>query len=103
MNYNIKKGNKKHMKELDKNNCENCKYFTRYYVNRDGKFYPIRFGHCICERQRKYYLKNVSSSDTCVCFTAEEKEQIKTTIEKSLKNMWILLDQYLQTINLKGL
>ena len=102
MNYNLRKLTND-MKELDKNKCKNCKFFIRYYINNAGNFYPIRLGHCICESQRKYYLKNVSSSDACKYFTAEEKEQLKTTIEKSLRNMWISLDQYLQTINLKGL
>lgn len=72
-------------------------------LNNDCNFYPIHLGHCICESQRKYYLKNVSSSDACEYFLAEGKEQLKTTIEKSLRNMWISLDQYLQTINLKEL
>lgn len=91
------------MKELDKNKCKNCKFFIRYYINNDGNFYPLHFGHCICESQRKHYLKNVSSPNACEYFTAEERKQLKTTIEKSLRNMWISLDQYLQTINLKGL
>lgn len=61
-------------------------------LNNDGNFYPIHLGHCICESQRKYYLKNVSSDNTCEFFTAEEKEQLKTSIEKSLRNMLITLD-----------
>lgn len=61
-------------------------------LNNDGNFYPIHLGHCICESQRKYYLKNVSSDNTCEFFTAEEKEQLKTSIEKSLRNILITLD-----------
>ncbi len=61
-------------------------------LNSDCNFYPIHLGHCICESQRKYYLKNVSSDNTCEFFTAEEKEQLKTSIEKSLRNILITLD-----------
>ena len=61
-------------------------------LNNDCNFYPMHLGHCICESQRKYYLKNVSSDNTCEFFTAEEKEQLKTSIEKSLRNILITLD-----------
>ncbi len=77
---------------------ENVKTAKTVYVlsdtilNSDCNFYPIHLGHCICESQRKYYLKNVSSDNTCEFFTAEEKEQLKTSIEKSLRNILITLD-----------
>ena len=67
--------------ETKENKCKNCKFFIRYYINSDGNFYPIHLGHCICESQRKYYLKNVSFSDACEYFLAEGKNNLKQLLK----------------------
>lgn len=40
--------------------CANCQYYRAHYICRQGRFYPLYYGHCILnQRSRKRKDSNV--------------------------------------------
>lgn len=86
--------------ETNKKCCENCDYFIIHYINSNGKFQSIHFGHCIYEAQKKFYLKYISSMQVCDLWksNSEKQKQVKKSITVAINNMATILDQYLQVL-----
>lgn len=68
---------------MENQNCENCKYFARYYTMRRDRFLPMAGGYCIDKTNRKIKLD----------FCCEKWKQGENKKEEALKTTdWIIRD-----------
>ena len=40
-------------KTVHEPHCQNCLYYRRHYICREGYFFPLDYGHCIFPRRKK--------------------------------------------------
>ena len=50
--------------------CENCKHYIRHYGRRDGLYYRLYTGHCVCgvPIHKRKGKSHPTPEDTCLCF-----------------------------------
>ncbi|MDE7380146.1 MAG: hypothetical protein K2N14_03740 [Clostridia bacterium] len=88
------------MEELKpaKKQCRNCKYFIKYYYNKNGLFLPVSVGHCVGNKiHNRTYLRDFNS---CEFWESDipKTEQRNKSIEDALYKMADNLDQFIQII-----
>lgn len=57
--------------------CDYCKHYIRHYgKKRDGSYYRIYTGHCICgvPTSKRKGKKEPTPEDTCLCFELVDHE-----------------------------
>ncbi len=74
---------------MDEKKCENCNYFILYYTNIRGRYTPMPFGHCVCEKVLANRKKRIFCSHVCEFWKSNEQfiQNRHENIEKILRNM----------------
>ncbi|MCI8502004.1 MAG: hypothetical protein HFJ85_07170 [Oscillospiraceae bacterium] len=57
---------------MNKNTCKSCKYFVPHYVNFNGSFLEIEFGHCFFPRVKS----RKADTPACQHFSEGEPQEI---------------------------